>query len=74
VNDRYRFTDEPPRPAVGHATIVTAALWTGVIAGAVLNTGFQAVGLPFVAVPFGAIALACGIALIVRAVKHRDRR
>lgn len=74
MNDQYRITEPPPRPAVGHFTIVTIVLWIGLVAGAVLNTGLQAVGLPLLAVPFGAVALTCGIALIVRAVKHRRHR
>lgn len=74
MNDQYRITDPPPPPTVGHFTIMTVVLWTGVVAGAVLNTGLQAVGLHLLAVPFGAIALACGVALIVRAVKHRRQR
>jgi hypothetical protein len=74
MNDQYRITEPPPQPTVGHFTIMTVVLWIGVVAGAVLNTGLQAIGLPLAAVPFGAIAVACGIALIVRAVKMRGRR
>jgi len=74
MNDQYRITETPPQQSVGHFTIMTVALWIGVVAGAVLNTGLQAVGLPLLAVPFGAIAVACGVALIVRAVKARGRR
>jgi hypothetical protein len=75
MNDQYRITETPPqRQTVGHFTIMTVVLWIGVVAGAVLNTGLQAVGLPLVAVPFGAVAVACGVALIVRAVKMRGRR
>lgn len=74
MNDQYRITETPPPQPVGHFTIMTVALWIGVVAGAVLNTGLQAVGLPLLAVPFGAIAVACGVALIVRAVKARGRR
>jgi hypothetical protein len=75
MNDQYRITETPPPPqTVGHFTIMTVVLWIGVVAGAVLNTGLQALGLPLLAVPFGAIAVACGVALIVRAVKARGRR
>lgn len=74
MNDQHSITDPPPRQTVGHFTIMTIALWIGVAAGTVLNTGLQAVGLHLAAVPFGAIALACGVALIVRAVKQRRRR
>jgi len=74
MNDQYRITETPPQQSVGHFTIMTVTLWIGVVAGAVLNTGLQAVGLPLLAVPFGAIAVACGVALIVRAVKARGRR
>ncbi|MFG3341647.1 hypothetical protein [Glycomyces sp. NPDC048151] len=75
MNDQYRITEPPPQQGgVGHFTIMTVALWIGVVAGFVLNTGLQAVGLHFAAIPFGAIALGCGIALIVRAVKTRNRR
>jgi hypothetical protein len=74
MNDQYRITDPPPKPAVGHFTIMSIVLWTGLIVGAVLNTGLQSVGLPLLAVPFGAFGLACGVALIVRAVKNRKHR
>lgn len=75
MNDQYRISDQtPPRQTVGHFTIMTVVLWTGLAVGAVANTGLQAVGLPLLAVPFGAVAAACGIALIVRAVKNRASR
>ncbi|MDA1361955.1 hypothetical protein O1R50_20170 [Glycomyces luteolus] len=74
MNDQYRITEPPPRQGMGHFTIMTIALWIGLVVGVILNTGLQAVGLHFVAVPFGAVALICGIALIVRAVKSRRSR
>ncbi|WP_205328525.1 hypothetical protein [Glycomyces sp. YM15] len=74
MNEQYRITEPPPRQSVGHFTIMSVVLWTGLVAGAVLNTGLQAVGLPLLAFPFGAIALACAVALIVRAVKNRRSR
>jgi hypothetical protein len=74
MNDQYRITEPPPPPAAGHFTIMGIALWAGLAAGVVLNTGLQAVGLPLLAVPFGALALACGAVLIVRAVKNRKHR
>lgn len=74
MNDQYRITEPPPRQSVGHFTIMSIVLWTGLVAGAVLNTGLQAVGLPLLAIPFGAVGLACAVALVVRAVKNRKHR
>lgn len=75
MNDQYRISDEtPPRQTVGHFTIMTVVLWIGLAAGVVLNTGLQAVGLHLLAIPFGAVGVACAVALIVRAVKNRTRR
>ncbi|MFC3493485.1 hypothetical protein [Glycomyces rhizosphaerae] len=75
MNDQYRISDQtPPRQTVGHFTIMSVVLWTGLVLGIACNTGFQAVGLPLLAIPFGALGLACAVALIVRAVKNRSRR
>lgn len=75
MNDQYRISDQtPPRQTVGHFTIMSVVLWTGLVLGIACNTGLQAVGLPLLAIPFGALGLACAVALIVRAVKHRTRR
>ncbi|HEX2143150.1 MAG TPA: hypothetical protein VHG10_01455 [Glycomyces sp.] len=76
MNDQYRISgDTPPAPApMGHYQLLTVALWIGLLAGAVLNTGLQMAGLHLVAIPFGALGAACGIALIVRAVVGRRGR
>lgn len=70
MND-HRNTAPAP---MGHYRLMSIALWTGLVAGAVLNTGFQAAGLGFFALPFGAVAAACAIALIARALVGRRQR
>ncbi|MCD0442533.1 hypothetical protein LO763_02705 [Glycomyces sp. A-F 0318] len=75
MNDQYRATapTPPPQAALGHYKLTTAALWIGLLGGAVLNTGLQLVGVWLIAVPFGAIAAGCAVALVVRAVVSRKQ-
>jgi hypothetical protein len=75
MNDQYRAAAAPPPGAAsGHYKLTTAALWIGVLAGALLNVGLQAAGLWILAVPFGAVTVACAVALVVRAVVNRRHR
>jgi hypothetical protein len=76
VNDQYRLTAPapPPRAATSHYKLTSAALWIGLIAASVFNVGIQATGLWVLAIPFGAISVACAVALVVRAVAGRKRR
>ncbi|PRY55953.1 hypothetical protein B0I28_11159 [Glycomyces artemisiae] len=68
------FRTAPPRAAVSHDKIVNRALWAGFIGGAVLNAFIQMIGLALLAIPFGVLALASGVGLIVRAVVRPKQR
>ena len=74
MNDQYRITAPAPPQPTGHYKLTSAALWIGLLGGAVMNTGLQMAGLWLVAVPFGAVAVVCAAVLIVRAVVTGKRR
>lgn len=75
MNDQYRInaTASPPKAATSHYKLTSAALWIGLVGGAVFNFGLQLIGLGLLAIPFGAMAAFSGIALIVRAVAGKRR-
>nr|BFF26448.1 hypothetical protein GCM10025732_44130 [Glycomyces mayteni] len=68
------FRTAPPRTALSHDKIVNRSLWAGFAGGAILNAFLHVVGLGLLAIPFGILALASGIGLVLRAVvrpRHR---
>ena len=75
MNDQYRInaTASPPKAATSHYKLISAALWIGLIGGTAFNFGLQLIGLGLLAVPFGVMAVFCGIALIVRAIAGKRR-
>ncbi|MEU6857861.1 hypothetical protein AB0B28_03145 [Glycomyces sp. NPDC046736] len=56
-----------------HYKLTTTALWVALGASVVFNAVLQAIGLWILAIPFGLIAAASGIGLIVRAVAGKRR-
>ncbi|THV39696.1 hypothetical protein [Glycomyces buryatensis] len=77
MNDQYRLTDAPP-PAPPEprrrTSPVDKLLWVALIVGAVFNSGFQMAGDEMLAIPFGAVTVVAGIALIVRFIRGRSTR
>ncbi|WP_232822702.1 hypothetical protein [Glycomyces dulcitolivorans] len=76
MNDQQPATAHtPPHTAPGdHYKLTTTALWIGLGAGMAFNIALQAIGLWFLAWPFGLIALASATGLVVRAVVSGKRR
>ncbi|MEU6248574.1 hypothetical protein [Glycomyces sp. NPDC047010] len=62
------FRTAPPRSGLSHDKIVNRSLWAGFVGGSILNAFLQVIGLGLLAIPFGVLALASGIGLVVRAV------
>ncbi|MEU5873988.1 hypothetical protein AB0A73_20835 [Glycomyces sp. NPDC047369] len=68
------FRTAPPRATLSHDKIVTRSLWAGFLGGSVLNAFLQVIGLGLLAIPFGILALASGVGLVVRAVARPRHR
>ncbi|SDK90804.1 hypothetical protein SAMN05216298_1970 [Glycomyces sambucus] len=68
-------TAHPSQYTAGsHYKLTTTALWIGLVGGSLFNIALQSVGLWFLALPFGLIALASVVGLVARAIVSRKHR
>jgi hypothetical protein len=73
MNDPYRITDTPARAADQPRGRLRPLLWLALVLSAAANMVLSMItSRPAVSSAFGAVALACAVALVVQHYRNRD--